>query len=58
MATLNSTTTAGKFHNLSPAMLADLKAAKDAFKVRGLTTAQGDAVAVMQTSARRSTPTP
>lgn len=69
MATINSTTTS-RFHNLSPAMLADLigkldreaktataelDAAKDAFKARGLLIAEGDTHSVMvQKSIRQS----
>ena len=61
MATQINSTNTNRFHNLSPAMLADLigqldrkakdannelDAAKDAFKARGLLIAQGDAFAV------------
>src|SRR5258708_30404320 len=70
MAAAINTTLPSRFHNLSPSMLADLigeldrkskdaeadlKAAKDAFKARGLTTAQGEAFAVMQTASIRQT---
>ena len=64
MATAASTTTASRFHNIADAALADeigrldaivkaaeaeLKAAKDEFKARGLTAASGDAYAVTAT---------
>ena len=70
MATQINTTNTNRFHNLSPAMLADLigqldrkakdadnelDAAKDAFKARGLLIAQGDAFAVsLQKSIRQT----
>jgi hypothetical protein len=64
MATINNTTPASRFHNLSNAALADelgrvdsivkageveLKALKDEFKARGLTEVAGDAFAVTAT---------
>ncbi|MFT3986293.1 hypothetical protein [Aestuariivirga sp.] len=70
MATINSTTTPSRFHNLSPTMLADLigeldrkakaataelDAAKDAFKARGILIAEGDAFAVMMQKSIRQT---
>lgn len=70
MATALNTTTAARFHNLSPAMLADLigdldhkakdasaelDAAKDAFKSRGLLIAEGDAHSVMVQKSIRQT---
>jgi hypothetical protein len=70
MATATNTTTANRFHNLSPAMLADLigrldreaknataelDAAKDAFKARGLLIAEGDTHSVMVQKTIRQT---
>jgi hypothetical protein len=71
MATQLNSTNLNRFHNLSPAMLADLigdldhkaksattelDAAKDAFKARGLLIAEGDAHSVMlQKSIRQTT---
>ncbi len=64
MATAASTTTVSRFHNIAEAALADeigrldaivkaaeaeLKAAKDEFKARGLTEASGDAYSVTAT---------
>ena len=69
MATSLNTTT-NRFHNLSPAMLADLigqldrtakaatadlDAAKDAFKARGLLIAEGDTHSVMVQKSIRQT---
>ena len=70
MATAISNTTASRFHNLSPAMLADLigqldkqakaasaelDAAKDAFKARGLLVAEGDTFAIVLQKTIRAT---
>ena len=70
MATQLNTTNLNRFHNLSPAMLADLigdldrkaksatselDAAKDAFKSRGLLVAEGDAYAIVLQKTIRAT---
>jgi hypothetical protein len=70
MATALNSTIANRFHNLAPAMLADLigdldrkaksattelDAAKDAFKARGLLIAEGDAFSVMVQKSIRQT---
>ncbi len=70
MATQINSTIANKFHNLSPAMLADLigsldrqakaaaselEAAKDAFKSRGLLIAEGEGFTVMVQKSIRAT---
>ena len=70
MATAVSITTASRFHNLSPAMLADLigqldkqaksasaelDIAKEAFKARGLLVAEGDAFAIVLQKTIRAT---
>lgn len=70
MATALNTTSAPRFHNLSPAMLADLigdldrkakaasaelDAAKDAFKARGLLIAEGETFSVMAQKSIRQT---
>lgn len=70
MATQLNTTIPGKLHNLSPSMLADLigeldrkakdadaelKAAKDALKARGLVSATGDRFTVQVANSIRDT---
>lgn len=70
MATSLITTPVSRFHNLSPAMLADLigrldreaksanaelEAAKDAFKARGLLIAEGEAFSVIAQKSIRQT---
>ena len=70
MATQTNTTNQNRFHNLSPAMLADLigqldrktkdatselDAAKDAFKARGVLIAEGEAFSVMIQKSIRAT---
>lgn len=70
MATLSHTTNPDRFHNMPPGMLADqigkldreakaaaaeLEAAKDAFKARGLLIAEGTAFAVMIQKSIRQT---
>ena len=70
MATQTNTTIQNRFHNLSPAMLADLigqldrrakdatselDAAKDAFKARGVLIAEGEAFSVMVQKSIRAT---
>ncbi len=70
MAIATNTTTANRFHNLSPSMLADLigkldreaknataelDAAKDAFKARGLLIAEGETHSVMLQKSIRQT---
>lgn len=70
MATALNTIPAARFHNVSPEMLADLigdldrkakdaaaelEAAKDAFKARGLLIAQGEAHSVMVQKTIRQT---
>ena len=70
MATQLNTTISNRFHNLSPAMLADLigsldrqakaatselEAAKSAFKDRGLLIAEGEAFSVMVQKSIRAT---
>lgn len=70
MATQTNSTNQNRFHNLSPAMLADLigqldrkakdatsalDAAKDAFKARGILIAEGEAFSVMVQKSVRAT---
>ena len=70
MANQINTTISNRFHNISPAMLADLigqldrsakvasaelDAAKDAFKSRGLLVAEGDAFAIVLQKTIRAT---
>ena len=70
MATAINSTTTNRFHNFSPAMLADLigqldkqakaasaelEAAKDDFKARGLFVAEGDAFAIVLQKTIRAT---
>jgi hypothetical protein len=70
MATALNSTNSNRFHNLSPSMLADLigqldrkakdataelDAAKDAFKARGVLIAEGDAFSVMLQKTIRAT---
>ena len=70
MATQINTTIQNRFHNLSPAMLADLigqldrkakdatselDAAKEAFKARGMLIAEGEAFSVMVQKSIRAT---